>query len=72
MARYYGMHEGAEGGAAKLLGIIFILIGVYALLNFYGIFSIEAIKNNYVLIGAAIGSILGGLYMAGRSGKKYY
>ncbi len=65
-------YEGAEGGIAKILGILFVLIGIYALLDWYGIFSISAITEVYVLVGCAIGSILGGLYMLGRSSRNPY
>ncbi len=65
-------HHNAEGSIAKILGIIFILMGIYALLDFYGIFTIDAISETYALIGCAIGSILGGLYMLGKSSRNPY
>lgn len=60
----------AEGGIAKILGVLFILVGIYAVVDLYGIFSIDAITGNYVLIACAVGSVIGGLFMLGKSGKE--
>jgi len=72
MRRYASPYQNTEGGISKILGIIFVLFGIYAILDLYGIFSIETISNSYIILGCAIAAILGGLYMVGRSGRNHY
>ena len=72
MVKYPWEHEEA-GRVAKLVGILFILVGGYALVNLYGIFSINLpFSSGQVLIAVSIGSIIGGIYMLTRSGNRRY
>ncbi len=64
--------HGAEGSIAKIIGVIFILIGAYTLLTFYKIisFAIPA-SPEQILLACAIGSVIGGLYMLVRGGSQH-
>ena len=58
----FGSHEG--GGSGKLLGILFLLVGAYALVTFFGIISFDIpFLSAYLLPACAIGSFIGGIFM---------
>jgi len=58
----FGSHGG--GGIGKILGIVFLLIGAYALVTFLGIISFDIpFLSAYLLPACAIGSFIGGIFM---------
>lgn len=58
----FGSHEGS--GIGKILGIIFLLVGAYAIVTFFGIISFEIpVISAYLLPLCAIGSFIGGIFM---------
>ena len=72
MAKYYGREESGSG-LLSLLGILFIVIGVYALVSIYGIFSLKLpFTSEQILIATSIGSIIGGIFMLVRREKHGY
>ena len=72
MRTYRGMHE-AEGSAAKILGVLMILIGAYVFVSLYNLLSLKIpITQEQLLIICAAATIIGGIYMIAKGGHHRY
>jgi len=73
MKRYgYGPSHEAEGSIAKVFGVIFVIIGGYALLTFYKVisFQIQVVTSEQLFLMCAMASVIGGLYMLVKGGSR--
>jgi hypothetical protein len=63
----------AEGSIAKVIGVIFLVIGAYTLLTFYKVISFEipGITQEQLFLLCALGSAICGIYMLLKGGSHH-